>query len=219
VASRIEAVVFDLGETLLSEERAWGAWAEWLGVSRLEMFAALGMTIERRQHHRSCFEIVRPGIDLEAEERSKAAAGRGWGFEACDCYPDAAPCLARLRREGLMVGIAANQPSRVGEAISHLGLEADFVIVSGDIGVEKPDPRFFERVLASTGLEPGRVLYVGDRVDNDVVPAGAAGMRTAFVRRGPWAAAQATWPEAALADHHIGSLAELVAIVAARAGT
>ena len=42
---KLRAAVFDFGETLLSEERAWGVWADWIGVSRQELFAALGATI------------------------------------------------------------------------------------------------------------------------------------------------------------------------------
>src|SRR4029079_17947813 len=47
----IRAAIFDFGETLLSEERAWGVWAEWLGVTKQELFAALGWTIAERGQH------------------------------------------------------------------------------------------------------------------------------------------------------------------------
>jgi FMN phosphatase YigB (HAD superfamily) len=44
---RIRAVFFDVGETLIDESRDWGGWADYLGISRLSFFAALGATIER----------------------------------------------------------------------------------------------------------------------------------------------------------------------------
>lgn len=53
------------------------------------------------------------------------------------------------------------------------------------------------------------ILYVGDRLDNDVVPARAVGMRTAFLRRGPWGYIHAQLPQAALADVQVNSLDEL----------
>ena len=53
-------------------------------------------------------------------------------------------------------------------------------------GLHKPDPAFFARVAAELGLPPAAIAYVGDRVDNDVRPAAAAGMVAVFVRRGPW---------------------------------
>ncbi|HEX5588732.1 MAG TPA: HAD family hydrolase, partial [Candidatus Limnocylindrales bacterium] len=54
----------------------------------------------------------------------------------------------------------------------------------------KPDPAFFTRVAEALGLDPSEIAYVGDRIDNDVRPAAAAGMRAIFVRRGPWAVLQ-----------------------------
>jgi len=59
------------------------------------------------------------------------------------------------------------------------------------------------------GLPTEEIAYVGDRVDNDVLPAKAAGMTAVFVRRGPWGYVHAGWPEAARADARIDSLADL----------
>jgi FMN phosphatase YigB (HAD superfamily) len=53
-------------------------------------------------------------------------------------------------------------------------------------GVSKPAQAFFVRVLDAVGRPAGEVAYVGDRVDNDVEPALAAGMTAVHVRRGPW---------------------------------
>ena len=53
--------------------------------------------------------------------------------------------------------------------------------------VFKPDPAFFARTLELLGSpSPADVAYVGDRVDNDVGPSAAAGMRAIWIRRGPW---------------------------------
>ena len=80
---------------------------------------------------------------------------------------------------------------------------------SASWGVEKPDPRFFERIATELALPPADIAYVGDRLDNDVRPAAAAGMQAIFIRRGPWAWIQSPTedpPEAALT---VNSLAEL----------
>ena len=53
-------------------------------------------------------------------------------------------------------------------------------------GVAKPEPAFFERIVSSLALRAGEIAYVGDRVDNDVEPALAAGMVAVHLRRGPW---------------------------------
>ena len=74
----------------------------------------------------------------------------------------------------------------------------------------KPDPSFFERVAEVVPAEPGEMLYVGDRVDNDIRPAVAAGMHTALVRRGPWATIQWNTQEAEkLPTFRVESLLEL----------
>jgi FMN phosphatase YigB (HAD superfamily) len=65
-------------------------------------------------------------------------------------------------------------------------------------------------VIEAASLEPQQIAYVGDRVDNDVIPARAAGIWTFLIRRGPWGRAQWTWPEANEAHHRIESLGELL---------
>jgi FMN phosphatase YigB (HAD superfamily) len=61
-------------------------------------------------------------------------------------------------------------------------------------------------------LRPRLVVFdVGDRLDNDVLPAVAAGMTGVFVRRGPWGVIHATWPEAARANLRLETLNELPA--------
>ena len=61
---------------------------------------------------------------------------------------------------------------------------------SDDWGASKPDPEFFKRVAAAVPFGADEILYVGDRCDNDIKPAGQASMYTALVHRGPWATIQ-----------------------------
>jgi FMN phosphatase YigB (HAD superfamily) len=75
--------------------------------------------------------------------------------------------------------------------------------------VAKPDPRFFARIVTEAGLEPGEIVYIGDRIDNDVLPALRMGMRAIFIERGPWGVIQAGWPEAAEVRVRIRTLGEL----------
>jgi FMN phosphatase YigB (HAD superfamily) len=75
--------------------------------------------------------------------------------------------------------------------------------------VEKPAPAFFERLLAEAGCEPEQAAYVGDRVDNDVLPALRAGLVAVHLRRGPWGYLHEPPPEALRA----GSLAEVAEVL------
>jgi HAD superfamily hydrolase (TIGR01549 family) len=209
----VEAVVFDVGETLVDETRYWGDWADWLGVPRLTFFGVLGGVIARGEDHRRVFELVAPGLDpaeaLQERRRDGSLGGvTGW-FDEADLYPDAAACLRALRARGFRVGIAANQPEGAVESLSRLGVEADFIGSSAEWGVWKPSPLFFRRVAERAGVEPERIAYVGDRVDNDVVPAATAGMVAVFLRRGPWAFLHGDRPEASIARIRLSTLAEL----------
>ena len=65
------------------------------------------------------------------------------------------------------------------------------------------------RTLELIGSPPqSSVAYVGDRVDNDVVPAIEAGMRAVWIRRGPWGLIQEL-PDGVEPALVVGSLDEL----------
>lgn len=214
---KLRAAVFDFGETLLSEERAWGVWADWLGVTRQELFAAIGATVAGRHPHVHALQLLRPGFDLPVELARRLDAGVPRHEELYDVYPDAAPALARLRAAGVRVGIAGNQPAGAAAVVADLVAPGDLVATSAAWGVAKPDPAFFARLVSELGLAPGEIAYVGDRVDNDVVPAAAFGLVAVHLRRGPWGVIQAAWPEASRAACRAGSLDEAVAWIVARA--
>jgi FMN phosphatase YigB (HAD superfamily) len=204
----LRAVVFDVGETLVDESRMWSEWAAWLGVSDLTLAGLLGATIARGQHHVEALRMVRPGLDLATERRARADAGVPDELRPGDLYPDALPCIAALREIGLVVGAAGNTGAEV-ERFLHAGCGVDVVASSDGLGVAKPAPAFFAAIIELVGVEPGRIAYVGDRVDNDVLPAQTAGMLAVHIRRGPWGHLHAAMPEAARADIRIESLAEL----------
>jgi HAD superfamily hydrolase (TIGR01549 family) len=209
----VEAVVFDVGETLVDETRVWSAWADRLGVPRLTFLAVLGAVIERGGDHREPFRLLRPDLDLAAEVRRLVETGEMEDIAHGDLYPDADRALAALHRRGYRLGIAGNQPSRTEALFRELDVPVELVASSATWGVEKPDVRFFTRIAEGFGLEPRSIAYVGDRLDNDVRPAAAAGLVAVFLRRGPWAWIQAGRgrpPEAALT---IESLAELPAVL------
>ncbi|MEV6863731.1 HAD family hydrolase [Streptosporangium subroseum] len=213
----VRVVVFDVGETLIDETRIWSRWADRLGVTRFTMLGVLGGMAALGQSFDEAFRIIKPGFDLEAEQeawRREDPDGLRVNFDAEDLYPDVRPGLAALRDLGYELIIAGNQPPQAYDALTAMELAVDAVHTSDGWGVSKPDPGFFAKVVAVSGREPGEILYVGDRLDNDVLPARTAGMRTALIRRGPWGYLHATRPEAVKADHVIDDLHALVAVLA-----
>jgi FMN phosphatase YigB (HAD superfamily) len=211
----IKAVVFDVGECLVDETREYGTWADWLGVPRHTFVAQFGATIAEGKDYRETFQVFRPGFDLYEERERRAAAGKPETFGEEDLYPDVRRSLLRLRADGLWLGIAGNQTVRAGKILRDLFTgDVDLIGTSDDWGASKPDPLFFERVAEVTPAEPSGILYVGDRIENDILPAAAAGMRTALIRRGPWGWIQQHDPANEQATFRIDSLAELPELIA-----
>lgn len=194
-------MVFDVGETLVDETRHWTDLALRAGVTPLTLCAVLGSLIERGESHARLWDVL--GVN-----RPQAPAR----VETTDLYEDALDCVAAARRAGLSVGIAGNQPAGVEALLRSAGFEADFIVSSAAWGVAKPTRDFFDRLIAQARTPAPKILYVGDRVDNDVLPAREAGMRTTLIRRGPWGHIHARRPEAALADLRVDSLEELARI-------
>ena len=154
--------------------------------------------------------MFRPGFDLDKARHQCADEGKPEWFGDEDLYPDVRPALARLRDARLWVGIAGNQTARAGGILRDLGLPADLVATSDDWGVAKPDPGFFRKMIEVSPVGPGETLYVGDRLDNDIIPAARAGLRTALINRGPWAVIWRDDPAASqVPTLRIDSLAEL----------
>jgi HAD superfamily hydrolase (TIGR01549 family) len=199
-------VCLDVGETLVDETRVWTVWAQVLGMTPLTLMAGLGAAIVEGDH-RGVAEIL--GRE-DWRDYAPEVDRRYGGFQDQDLYPDARAAVTALSGNGYRVAILANQPAARTAELRALGFKPDVMAMSDELGVHKPDPAFFTRALEMLGSpDPAAVAYVGDRLDNDVRPAAAAGMRAVWLRRGPWAALERAEPkEAALV---VGSLTELVA--------
>ena len=199
----LKAVFFDVGETLVDEERWWRVLAERAGVQPHVVWAALGVTIERGEEHNALWSH----IDVPRPET-------WWQeipYDLGDLYPDAIPCLEETRALGLRVGIVGNQTAAMERWAREAVLPADVISSSASLGVSKPDPGFFLRIVELGGCMPAEVAYVGDRVDNDVLPAAAAGLVAVHVRRGPWGRLQRTPPDAAFGLEDLASLPQALA--------
>jgi putative hydrolase of the HAD superfamily len=92
--------------------------------------------------------------------------------------PTAHEALAEVRAAGVRAAVISNSNGSVRSILDTLGLTRylDFVIDSGEVGVEKPDPRIFELALDRAGVEPGDALYIGDLYSVDVLGARAIGL-------------------------------------------
>lgn len=202
--TRVGTVCFDVGEVLIDETHVWSVWANLFGVSPFTLHAAIGAALAAGRSHEDALARIDPTwrelLD-EAQERN--------AFREDDLYADARPTLTQLRAAGFTVAVCGNQPARRTQELRALGLDADLIATSAELGAQKPSSEFYVRLLARLGdPDPASVLYVGDRLDNDVVPAAAHGLVTAWLRRGPWALLQPR-PEGAAPDVEVTSLSDL----------
>jgi FMN phosphatase YigB (HAD superfamily) len=172
----VEAVVFDIGETLVDETAMWEAAADAVDVPRFTLMGVVGGLAARGEQHGRVWEIL--GV----------APAEPAAWESGHFYPDALPCVSRLRFDGYRVAAAGNTPASVEELLRRY---VDVVGSSASWGVEKPSVAFFARVVELAGVPAERIAYVGDRVDNDIRPALEAGLVAVHIRRGPWGHLQA----------------------------
>lgn len=179
----LSTVVLDVGETLVDETGHWARWADWLGVPAFTLSAVIGGLAARGLDHRLCVQIVRPDTDFQREQ---VAMDRCCSPPPARLYDDARPCLAALRSDGWRVVVAGNSTRSFQRTVEQLDLPVDLVTFSAELGACKPTADFYERVAVAAGVPAADCVHVGDRVDNDLFGAAAAGMRVVHLRRGPW---------------------------------
>jgi HAD superfamily hydrolase (TIGR01509 family) len=196
----VKAFVFDVGETLIDETGMWERAADAAGVPRFTLMGVLGGLAARGERHSNAWEIL--GVDPPAST-----------WEPADFYPEALPCLAKLRSQGFLVGAVGNTPTETEEL---LRAHVDLVGSSERWGVEKPAPEFFERIVEESGFAAEEIAYVGDRVDNDIRPAIEAGMLAVHIRRGPWGYLFDA-PPRAIRIHSLAELPEALGVEVQRA--
>lgn len=197
---------FDVGSTLVDETAAYDRRVR-------EMIAGTNVTFGQFQRKREEYARQNMRGDLEA------AAYFGlqktpWHHEDERPYPEAGEVLAALRARGYRIGIIANQSARTEDRLRAWGLleHIDLVVASAEEGVAKPDSAIFRIALERAGCEPAEAVMIGDRLDNDVAPAKAVGMRTIWLPQGP-----AVWQSVRMAaecpDRRVESLPELLEVL------
>jgi putative hydrolase of the HAD superfamily len=223
VSKGLEVVFFDIGGVLYSD-RVYRA-------ALLRGLHDLGAEVSREDFDR-VYERLRDRQDASFRrsvaaaflgpdpdiDRFQAATAMHWDYPSDALEPDVRPCLDHLSTR-YRLGIVANQPSHVREAMRRDGIERYFELwgVSDDLGIEKPDPRIFRAALEGAGVAAGRTAMVGDRLDYDVRPAVGAGMAAIWLLRGE-APSTPTPEQLAVPRAAIRSLEELPAVLDAIEG-
>jgi HAD superfamily hydrolase (TIGR01549 family) len=108
-----------------------------------------------------------------------------WAYPPESLQPDVHTALVALAAE-YRLGVLANQEPWIRDTMARDGIDGFFEVwaVSGELGVEKPDPGIFEHALSEAGAPAARCAMVGDRLYNDVLAAKRHGMRGVWMLRG-----------------------------------
>lgn len=133
-----------------------------------------------------------------------------------EVLPDARALLDALRWAGIRTGVVSDGLQvKQAEKLIRLDvlhyLDPTAIFFSDQLGVSKPNPKIFAKTCELLDLEPGRVLYVGDRATHDVAPAAEAGLKTVLYRGAGGKYADVAVPSAP--DHDVRDLRELVPIL------
>ncbi|MDE7298848.1 MAG: HAD family hydrolase [Lachnospiraceae bacterium] len=179
----LKYIFFDMGYTLADESLAWEK--RCAEQAQTAQARALGLTAEDIYNEiAAASRAYLPQFRTVVEKFhfSEAAPYRR-EFEAL--YEDAAYILERLSAR-YRLGVIANQSAGLSERLEEYGIRQyfDVVVSSWEHRCMKPDRRLFEIALEEAGCRAPQAVMVGDRLDNDIFPAKALGMKTIWVRQG-----------------------------------
>lgn len=202
-SSTVRAVFFDVGGTLLHLDRTFilaclaerGIQSDATAFLRADRIARRRMTEILRSPepgtdvtrwraytHTMLTDLGCEGGDADAvgtRIRERNREGRLWSY----AEPGTRETLATLKAAGYTLGVVSNSDGRVHRFLEEAGLgdELDFVIDSGAVGVEKPDPRIFEIACERAGVQPAEAVHIGDFYEIDVLGARAAGVNAVLI--------------------------------------
>ena len=198
----INVLLFDVGETILDAESQQDALMEvhrttlarfgfemsveeyrFLDSAKISEFVPSPMHAITRQFAGSDASLF---DQITTEVRSHYPQIRSLGYRL---YPGTALVLEQLA-EKYTLALAGNAPASITNVLDDLGVLRWFRHreVSGSIGIKKPDERFFRTILDKAGFTASEAIMIGDRLDNDIIPAKRLGIRTVWFRQGRYAA-------------------------------
>ncbi len=206
--SKLKAIFFDLDETLLDTsgcrppavEASFHAAASVYPQLQLEAWRKASEEVKGEMHDlwlnspNSGAELLREGSyrilkklgvdDRELAAHVSHAYYRTW-VSHLNLFPEVHEVLAALRGR-FRLGIVSNGPSdlqRYKLKLFDLEHEFDPIVISGEVGIAKPDPKIFRYALELAKVSPSEALYVGDSPVYDIVGAKSVGMKMAWVNR------------------------------------
>lgn len=202
--TRVRAVLFDLGGTLV-DERDFARWTE--TAQRLYLDFGPDDLAHAYQEVETEVDAEPPmpdrearildfwrrtlaraaGKDVSASTVEKFVAAHRANPPPYELYSDTRRCLDHLRSERRLLGVVSNSTSeaRVRQILDRAGILEFFarVVSSGTEGIEKPNPEIFQRAVRRLHVTPSEALFVGNLAYTDVKAAQTAGLWGVWLNR------------------------------------
>lgn len=174
----IKWIFFDIGTTLINEEKAYN--------HRIyDMTKDTDISVE--EFEKKKIEFAKLGLDGNSAAIKFFNLNKTpWHFEDEMLYEDTIDTLEYLKGKNYKLGIIANQKLGLGIRLEELGILKyfDLIIASQEVGVSKPNKDIFNIALSKVNCKPYDCVMIGDRLDNDIVPAKQVGMKVIWIRQG-----------------------------------
>ena len=168
---------FDIGSTLINEEKAYQ--------DRIEQ-AIAETNITYDTFYQRMLVLFQEGLkgDLIALQEYSLERPK-WKSELEILYPDAKIVLETLHNR-YKIGVIANQLPNLEKRLENFGIRQwiDLIISSADCGFSKPSSKIFQLALQQASRSASSATMIGDRLDNDIAPAKALGMKTIWIKQG-----------------------------------
>jgi len=206
----IRWIFFDVGYTLINEDEVWER--RFREQAQMEEARSLNLTPEIIRHEVEVSTIERKPQYRTFLNKYGFSFSAPYRHELEKPYPDALTVIRKLSQH-YRLGIIANQSDGLAKRLEAWGFlpYLTTVISSWDYQITKPDLRLFEAALTESRCCTQEAVMVGDRLDNDILPANSLGMRTVRVLQG-FGSLQKPLTPMETPDHEIRSLSELLTL-------
>jgi len=174
---KVEWIFFDVGSTLMNEEKAY--------LHRLHDVAdVVNEPFDKIYNMAIALYKENKKGDLEIMQLYGLPKLK-WYKEDEEIYSDTVKVLETLSKR-YKIGVIANQSLGTANRLEEKGIlkYIDLVIASAEEGISKPDRKIFDIALARANCEAENAVMIGDRIDNDIVPAKRLGMKTIWIKQG-----------------------------------
>lgn len=198
----IQWLFFDIGSTLVDESKAYE--------HRIRN-TIKNSDISYERFYNAMIDFAKQGLNAYNEAVHFFELNRTpWHSEDEVLYPGTVSTLDSLSKR-YKIGIIANQLPGAQERLNQMGIGKyiELTVSSAEAGVAKPDPAIFRLALEQANSAAENAVMIGDRLDNDIIPAKQLGMNTIWVRQGLGGMADIKNAEN-IADHTVESIGDIL---------